>query len=175
MHLSKKLKPKGYEVVYTGNVILPMNSSFPGLQFIKKRAPQKSALMFEYAENTIKRASKMILSGKKYFECRGIANKIGGTAIRMVYKPFVRSFKRRYFVDPEKCNGCGICSSICPKEAITITERKASIDTEQCIFCLKCYNYCPQVAVLKGKKSADIVKYPRYKGLEGYDKPLKYR
>lgn len=175
VHIAKKLKSKGYNVIYTGNVILPMNSSFPGLQFIKKRAPKKSALMFEYADNTLKKACKSIFSGKKFFECKGIRNKIGGITIRMVYGTFVSIFKKKYYVDHKKCNGCGLCYSICPEGAISIIEEKAIIDTSKCIFCLKCYNYCPQTAVLKSKKSSDIIKYPRYKGLEKYNKPIKYR
>jgi len=173
--IRKKLKAKGYDVVYAANVILPMNSSFPGLQFIKKRAPEKSALMLEYAEHTIKKAVTDILEEKRYFECKGFLNRIGGTFIRMVYKLFVNAFKKTYYVDQEKCNGCGICYSICPVGAISMNDSKAAIDIGKCIFCLKCYNFCPQTAVLKGKRSADSDKYPRYRGLDGNYKPTKYR
>ena len=173
--ISKKLKAKGYDVVYAANVILPMNSSFPGLQFIKKRAPEKSALMLEYAEHTIKKAVSDILEEKRYFECKGYLNRIGGTFIRIVYKPFVKAFKRKYYIAQDKCNGCGLCYSICPAGAISMNDNKAVIDTNKCIFCLKCYNFCPQTAVLKGKKSADLDKYPRYRGLDGNFQPIKYR
>lgn len=175
VYISRKLKAKGYDVIYAANVILPMNSSFPGLQFIKNKAPSKSALMLEYAEHTIMKSCHEILNDKRYFECKGFHNKIGGTFIRLVYGPFVKSFKKRYHIDKDKCSGCGLCYSICPSEAISMKDEKALIDTEKCIFCLKCYNFCPEAAVLKGAKSSDTVKYPRYKGLDGNFKPEKYR
>jgi len=55
----------------------------------------------------------------------------------------------------EKCNGCGACFKLCPKDAITMKENDEGflypeIDLEKCIFCDRCRKNCP---VLNSKKS----------------------
>ncbi|RLB10448.1 MAG: iron-sulfur protein [Deltaproteobacteria bacterium] len=50
-----------------------------------------------------------------------------------------------YYIDPEKCQGCGICRRRCPAEAITGDKKKAHvIDQEKCIKCGTCFEACPQ-------------------------------
>lgn len=47
------------------------------------------------------------------------------------------------FIDVTKdCDGCGICISACPKEAVNETDNYATID-EKCIFCCACIKACP--------------------------------
>ena len=51
------------------------------------------------------------------------------------------------FVDNEKCEGCGICLTVCPLHAISIIEGKAFIDQNRCTECLQCINECPNDAI----------------------------
>ena len=51
------------------------------------------------------------------------------------------------------CTGCGICSSICPEENITMENGKA-VYGDRCISCFACYHRCPEHAI-------------DYKGAEG--------
>jgi NADPH-dependent glutamate synthase beta subunit-like oxidoreductase/NAD-dependent dihydropyrimidine dehydrogenase PreA subunit len=44
-------------------------------------------------------------------------------------------------IDPEKCNGCGICVPDCPKDAISLKDKKAVIG-EDCVECGACYRVC---------------------------------
>jgi 4Fe-4S ferredoxin len=83
---------------------------------------------------------------------------------------------RRYelTLQHEICCGCGTCATVCPKEAITLTEAvvaegrltakpQVDIDAAKCIYCGECVAMCPthaldmtingqpEVPVLKGK------------------------
>ncbi len=52
----------------------------------------------------------------------------------------------------ESCDGCGICSRLCPMDNITIVERKAKLNTG-CIHCGECFSFCPKSAIeAKGEK-----------------------
>lgn len=53
-------------------------------------------------------------------------------------------------VNVEKCIGCGKCSEVCPKKAITIQNKKSSIDKMECIGCGECMTVCPVKAIESG-------------------------
>lgn len=61
------------------------------------------------------------------------------------------SFKRltlmKNFSVTSKCNGCGICSSVCPLDNIQITDGKA-VHGHDCAACYACLHWCPQNATL---------------------------
>lgn len=50
-----------------------------------------------------------------------------------------------YYIDPEKCQACMICSRNCPTDAI-ISEKKMVhiIDQNKCIKCGNCFDMCPK-------------------------------
>ncbi|MFC1920481.1 NADH-quinone oxidoreductase subunit NuoF [Chloroflexota bacterium] len=49
-----------------------------------------------------------------------------------------------YYIDPEKCQGCGICARACPSEAIKGGKRLVHvIEQEKCIKCGTCLDVCP--------------------------------
>jgi F420-non-reducing hydrogenase iron-sulfur subunit len=49
-----------------------------------------------------------------------------------------------YYIDPEKCQACGICLRKCPVEAITGGKNQIHIiDQEKCIKCGTCLEACP--------------------------------
>ncbi|OHD10260.1 MAG: hypothetical protein A2086_00670 [Spirochaetes bacterium GWD1_27_9] len=53
-----------------------------------------------------------------------------------------------YYTD-EKCNGCGICSKICPVNNIKIINNKP-VWQNHCENCLACFNWCPKEAIHGG-------------------------
>ncbi len=53
-----------------------------------------------------------------------------------------------YRIDPEVCNGCGLCAVDCPGECISGKKKKAhAIDAGACIRCGACQAVCPVDAV----------------------------
>ena len=84
---------------------------------------------------------------------------------RGIMRRFFRSMSRKA-TEPgrssisvtDRCNGCGICTHICPMDNIRIVDGKAAIG-EECISCFACYHRCPENALYYPKA------HGQYKGL----------
>ena len=50
-------------------------------------------------------------------------------------------------VDEEKCNGCGLCSVLCPLKIVSLESGKAVIDEDLCDGLGACVRNCPQEAM----------------------------
>ncbi len=50
-------------------------------------------------------------------------------------------------VDPEKCNGCGLCVEVGQCDAIILTDATAEISSELCQGCHTCIDICPKQAI----------------------------
>lgn len=51
-------------------------------------------------------------------------------------------------VDPEKCNGCGLCVSVCRCGALIMVDNIITvIETEECSWCIECEAVCPTGAI----------------------------
>lgn len=50
-------------------------------------------------------------------------------------------------LNKERCLRCGGCISVCPKEALELTEQGIIRDEEKCISCGICERFCPVGAI----------------------------
>jgi 6-hydroxynicotinate reductase len=50
-------------------------------------------------------------------------------------------------LDPEKCNGCGLCARECPLTAVTLDAGGIPAFTEHCVRCGLCAAICPEAAI----------------------------
>jgi len=55
----------------------------------------------------------------------------------LVYSSFVAS------VNPETCEGCGLCTERCQMQGLSLVDEKVSIDQDKCIGCGLCVSACP--------------------------------
>lgn len=51
-------------------------------------------------------------------------------------------------VDPEKCDGCGLCVSVCRCQALVLVDRRITIiESRLCGWCTQCEAVCPTDAI----------------------------
>ena len=63
-----------------------------------------------------------------------------------------KELKRAIQLDEEKCFDCGACLSLCPTEALRLTDDYSiELDEDKCIYCEICVPSCP-VRALKVSK-----------------------
>jgi ferredoxin len=77
----------------------------------------------------------------------------------------VPKMDRKFWVDA-KCDGCAVCSKVCPSENITIKVGKPTWN-HRCEQCFACLQWCPKEAIQYGKKT------PRYERYHHPDVSLK--
>ena len=61
--------------------------------------------------------------------------------------------------DEERCKGCGLCVSVCPKKVLELSKTKinpagynpAEMIGEDCIACTSCAKICPDCAIVVEK------------------------
>lgn len=65
-----------------------------------------------------------------------------------MYPFFIRMLKRydKYFSTDAHCNGCGLCSQVCPVDNIKLAESVPRWK-HNCEFCLACISFCPNKAI----------------------------
>jgi 2-oxoglutarate ferredoxin oxidoreductase subunit delta len=58
-------------------------------------------------------------------------------------------------IDVDRCKGCGLCVTVCPKKVLEISEQVNTkgyfpayrAHPENCIYCAMCCTMCPDVAI----------------------------
>jgi len=80
--------------------------------------------------------------------------------------PPIDYYRGRQLLDIEKCIGCGMCSRVCPNDAVKMVEyndkKCPEIHMGKCCFCGLCAEHCPTQAL----------QMTSYVFIAGYDKSL---
>jgi ferredoxin len=71
--------------------------------------------------------------------------------------PKVPKLDKNFWAD-DKCNGCAICTAVCPSGNILVHDKKPAWQGH-CEQCLACIQWCPAEAVQYGKKTPGYARY----------------
>ncbi|MCK4329469.1 NADH-quinone oxidoreductase subunit NuoF [candidate division WOR-3 bacterium] len=97
-------------------------------------------------------APNPVLSTLKYFRDEYEAH-LKGVCPAKVCKELIT-----YYIDPEKCQACGLCAKNCPTDAIYGEKKMVHvIDKEKCIKCGICFEICPDKFNAVSKISGDVI------------------
>lgn len=61
----------------------------------------------------------------------------------------------QYIIDEERCKGCALCVTVCPKDVLEISANVSpkgyfpvyQARPDDCIYCATCCRMCPDVAI----------------------------
>jgi len=114
--------------------------------------------LFGEAQEKVKSIARSILQGERKTVDRGpFWQNILFSSIYKISFRSVHKMDKNFWAD-DKCNGCGICSKVCPAANIETTNEKPAW-RHRCEQCLACLQWCPEEAIQYGKKT---FKFPRY-------------
>jgi ferredoxin len=113
---------------------------------------------FEEARKKVKQIAGKVLGKEQQEVDRGPLwqNVLFSLIYKMSFRQVLKMDKS--FWSDGKCNGCGICSKICPASNVEMVGERP-VWLHRCEQCFACLQWCPQEAIQYGKKT---VKYPRY-------------
>ena len=71
----------------------------------------------------------------------------------------------KHIVDDDRCKGCELCVSVCPKNVLELSGEVNSMGyfpvyqarPEDCVYCTTCCIMCPDVAITIKKMDEDTV------------------
>ena len=71
----------------------------------------------------------------------------------VIYSIFKQMLKTSKFSVSDKCSGCGLCETLCPREVIERVNKKPTWIKPECELCLACLHRCPVSAIEYGRSA----------------------
>ena len=107
---------------------------------------EKQKILFEKAKDKIRKIVSLIKKNKEAPVEKNsfIVNWLLGLVYKASYSHFP-SQDKHYWVD-ERCNACGICEQVCPRNNIKMENRKPAW-LHHCEQCVACIQWCPLEAI----------------------------
>ncbi|MGE5626572.1 MAG: EFR1 family ferrodoxin [Solirubrobacterales bacterium] len=137
---------KGYKIAGVQSVGMPHNWT----TFIPPYSKRLEDRILEELKSQITIFTKTVLQGDKCYInvweliFGAIVFPISIIFVIIAHLIFAKSMFTNY-----RCNGCGLCSKICPNNAIIMTGKKTKRPywTLKCVQCMRCAGFCPRKAV----------------------------
>ncbi len=165
----RELERRGYNIVYSGYVIMPNNFKIPQFKFFDiKNGPELDGY-YESAGKTVDMIIEKITDGGKYLEGRSIGDYLVGASQRMGERVMTGWFVGKLFAHAS-CTRCGLCGDTCPMGNISFEKGYPEFGNDCCL-CTRCYNFCPVNAINITDGTLDQAKYTRFKGFDQWKPP----
>jgi NAD-dependent dihydropyrimidine dehydrogenase PreA subunit len=134
---------KGYRMRGLVSLNLPSNwiSLHPGL------TPSAVASLADHCRNKVESYAASLLSGGTPFHgLISLPFDLAVSPVALGYTFVGRFWLAKMYLATLECDGCGICESSCPMNAL-IMKNKRPFWTFHCESCMRCMNICPKKAI----------------------------
>lgn len=136
---------RGYSVRAVCGVDMPSN--WTALHW--GLSPENSAVITALAAGKVKTLLSSLLAGHRHYD--GLVQLTIGlllAKISFIYLILGQLILAKLFFAADNCTGCGLCQTICPKQAVHMAGRPPRpYWTYTCDSCMACFNFCPQKAI----------------------------
>jgi ferredoxin/flavodoxin len=139
--LEKLLKNKNVNLSAAFKMKMPGNYQVMYPPFSEKKQKE----YFKNQEESIAEIVR-IINNNEIIKLSGVGDAIMKTVGGLMYKSFSPYGKDKNFWTDGKCNGCGICSQVCPANNIKMQEGTPKWQ-HKCEQCVACMQWCPQKSI----------------------------
>ena len=108
---------------------------------------ENSAAIHKLAKAKVIGMLELVLGGRQHYD--GMVQLLLGLLlikISFMYLIMAQLFLAKLFFASDRCNGCALCLSICPKHALRMLQNRPYW-TYSCDSCMACMNFCPRQAI----------------------------
>ncbi|MDF2856446.1 MAG: flavodoxin [Neobacillus sp.] len=146
-NISKIIGGKGGNLSYAGSI--RCFSNYVGLYAMGSDVEKKA--------NAQAQATKQVI---KDIQILAVKAPHKNSPLVLFHGPFIKSLakKDKGFNVSEACNGCAICSKVCPVENIKMLDGKPDF-LHHCEQCMACVQWCPKKAINFKNKTQDRGRY----------------
>lgn len=117
---------------------------------------EKQVKLFKAEQEQIQSIASAVKSKQQVlYKVGAFMNAFSRPLYSMLFKP---QEKDKFFWTDEKCNGCEICSKVCPANNIVMKEGKPTWQ-HQCEACVACLQWCPQKSIQYKKVTINRGRY----------------
>jgi flavodoxin/ferredoxin len=147
----KRFEEKGLIIDSAEHFTMPSNMSNSKGLLGAPRNESKIAVIMEKCGRQIESYVENLLTGKS--KIKGKHSYPLGILQRLPYRLMHNSLQCITGVDKQRCTGCGLCSSLCPSDNISIKDFPEFAG--KCALCFRCYAFCPVSAITYRGKPYD--------------------
>ena len=156
--LKRALKKKGYVAIGAKEIIMP-NSYYP-----KKISKDKNARKVSKGLGKAQNFANAIVDGNsRWLRVPMLSDAFYWLVSRPKTWEVIADTGKKFEIDRDECNGCGICEKLCPVGNISINDFPRF--GGGCQSCMRCISFCPEAAIFLPDKE-DYQTYTAVKAKE---------